>query len=71
MEKYIIEKIVQFSYLIVINYIDMSKDSFKSIGTFASWFMAHSGAIDFVPFQGLDGIFTIGYIPMEKLMKPF
>ena len=75
-EKYLIGKIVQFSYLMgnkrerqySSNYIDMSKDSFKSIGTFANWFMARSGANDFVTFQMLDSIFTIGYIPMEKFI---
>ena len=71
-EKYLIGIIVQFSYLMgnkrerqySSNYIDMSTDSFKSIGTFANWFMAHSGANDFVTFQRLDGIF----IPVEKFI---
>ena len=75
-EKYLTGKFVQFSHLMgnkherqySSNYIDMSKDSFKSIGTFVNWVMARSGANDFVTFQRLDGIFTIGYILLEKFI---
>ncbi len=77
-EKYLIGRLVRFSYLIgskrerqyVADYVHISKDSHKSIGCFTIWFQAtrleEFKIKDAISFKPLDNAFTPGYLSMEN-----
>ena len=52
---------------------DMTKDSHKSIGMFANWYIGVYSdllhATQVLPFKPLDGLFTIGYLSMEQYVS--
>ena len=75
-EKFLIGKIVQFSYLegnkrdrqYSSNYVDVSKDSYEKIGAFADWYVIledpENGLIRLEELE--TGIFTVGYVSMDQ-----
>ena len=50
-------------------YVDLTKDSYKSISAFANWFARQDcndpGLVKFTP---LENVFTVGYISMENYL---
>ena len=77
-DKVIVGRFIQFSYLEGTKkerqysslYVDMSKDSCKSIGVFANWFKEAiddaNGKVNFLP---SDDVFTVGYLSMENYVS--
>ena len=77
--KNLIGRVIQFSYLdgskrdqqYTSIYVDMSKDSFRTIGCFANWYSgvyditSTSNSANILPFKPLN-IITIGYLSMEN-----
>ena len=78
-DKFLIGKIVQFSYLdgkkrdrqYSSNFVDVSKDSYKSIGVFADWYVISGEEKDGTIFLEETDIFTTGYLSMEQYYCKF
>ena len=77
-KKEVIGRVIQFSYLdgskrdrqYSSNYVDLTKNSYKTIGVFANWYIGvysdSSNADQVLPFRPLEDVFTVGYLPMEQ-----
>ena len=54
-------------------YVDMTKESFKTIGVFANWYIgvySDSSHVDQVlPFMPFENLFSIGYLPMDQYVN--
>ena len=77
-KKYIVGRVIQFSYLLgnkrerqySANYVDLSKDSYKTIGVFATWYKGSFRCHDehVLPFNPFGHVFTTGYLSMEQYL---
>ena len=78
-EKYVLGRIIQFSYLrgnkrereYSSNYCDMTIESRNDIGTFANWFIAvypTDTSAKEVLFRPVDMLFTSGYVTMSNYL---
>ena len=79
--KYLLGRVVQFSFLsgskrdrhYTSTCVDMTKESFKTIGAFANWYIgvySDSSHVDqFLPFMPFENFFSIGYLPMDQYVN--
>ena len=76
--EYLVGRVVQFSYLVgtkrerhySADYVDLTKESCRSIGCFANWYQAtwqkEFHLKNAFPFKPNDHTFTPGYLPMDN-----
>ena len=76
-EKCLLGRIIQFSYLTGAkkerqyssNFVDLTKESYKSIGVYANWFQGtralNNQDFNKVSFKPVELVFTPGYLPMS------
>ena len=79
-DRVLVGRIVQFSHIegtkkqrqYTSSYVDMEKESFRTIGGFANWFArleSTSADETVVHFTPLDNVFTAGYISMDHYLE--